>query len=101
VIVRGSWNRSGKEGAGFRKIPRIMLNLQALRPHMSEDPELNRIQRRRMRYAERKLREAQLRLARTERSILYWSRILADLRYERTRAVQSPLWPEEETKNEN
>jgi hypothetical protein len=78
-----------------------MLNLQALRPHMSEDPELNRIQRRRMRYAERKLREAQLRLARTERSILYWSRILADLRYERTRAVQSPLWPEEETKNEN
>jgi hypothetical protein len=68
---------------------------------MSEDPELNRIQRRRMRYAERKLREAQLRLARTERSILHWSRILADLRYERTCAIQPPLWPEEETKDEN
>jgi hypothetical protein len=54
-----------------------------------------------MRYAERKLREAQLRLARTERSILYWSRILADLRYERTRAFQSPLWPEEDAKDEN
>jgi hypothetical protein len=68
---------------------------------MSEDPEHNRIQRRRMRYAERKLREAQLRLARTERSIRYWSRIVANLRYERTRAVQSPLWPEEESKEEN
>jgi hypothetical protein len=68
---------------------------------MNEDPEHNRIQRRRMRYAERKLREAQLRLARTERSILHWSRILADLRYERTCAIQPPLWPEEETKDEN
>jgi hypothetical protein len=63
---------------------------------MSEDQELNRIRRRRLRYAERKLREAQLRLARTERSILYWSRILADLRYEKICAVQPPLWPEEE-----
>jgi hypothetical protein len=62
---------------------------------MSENPERNRIQRRRMRYAESKLREAQLRLARTERSILYWSRMLADLRYERTCAIQPPLWPEE------
>jgi hypothetical protein len=51
-----------------------------------------------MRHAERKLKEAQGRLARTERSILHWSRILADLKYERTRAIQPPLWPEEETK---
>jgi hypothetical protein len=51
-----------------------------------------------MRHAERKLKEAQGRLVRTERSILHWSRILADLRHERTRAVQPPLWPEEETK---
>jgi hypothetical protein len=50
-----------------------------------------------MHYAERKLREAQQRLKRTERSILYWSRIVDDLRHERTRAVQPPLWPEEET----
>jgi hypothetical protein len=33
--------------------------------------------------------------------ILYWSRILADLKHERTRAIQPPLWPEEETKEEN
>jgi hypothetical protein len=32
-----------------------------------------------MRYAERKLKEARQRLVRTERSILYWSRILADI----------------------
>jgi hypothetical protein len=51
-----------------------------------------------MRYAERKLKDAKLRLARTERSILYWSRILADLKHERTRAIQPPLWPEDETK---
>jgi hypothetical protein len=51
-----------------------------------------------MRHAERKLKEAQGRLARTERSILHWSCILADLKHEKTRAVQPPLWPEEETK---
>ena len=51
-----------------------------------------------MRHAERKLKEAQQRLARTERSIVYWSRMVADLKHERTRAVQPPLWPEEETK---
>jgi hypothetical protein len=51
-----------------------------------------------MRHAGRKLKEAQERLARTERSILHWSRILADLNHERNRAVQPPLWPEEETK---
>jgi hypothetical protein len=65
---------------------------------MHDDPQLDRARSRRMRYAERKLREAQRRLARTERSILHWSRILADLRHERTRAIQPPLWPEEETK---
>jgi hypothetical protein len=51
-----------------------------------------------MHYAERKLKEAQQRLTRTERSIVYWSRIVADLRQERTRAIQPPLWPEDDTK---
>jgi len=64
---------------------------------MCEDPQLKSIRRRRMRYAERKLRDAQLRLARSERSILYWSRKLADLRYEKTCAVQPSLWPQEKT----
>jgi hypothetical protein len=67
---------------------------------MPDDPQLDRDRRRRMRYAERKLRDAQLRLGRTERSILYWSRILADLKHERIRAIQHPLWPEEETQEE-
>jgi hypothetical protein len=67
---------------------------------MREDTQLDRARHRRMRYAEGKLRAAQLRLSRTERSILYWSRILADLRHERTRAIQPPLWPEEDTKEE-
>jgi hypothetical protein len=62
---------------------------------MDEDPKLDRIRRRRMRHAERKLREAQLRLARTQRSIVHWSRKLADLKYERTCAVQPSLWPQE------
>jgi hypothetical protein len=68
---------------------------------MPTDPQLDPIRRRRMRYAERKLKEAQQRLARAERSILHWSRILADLRYERTRAIQPVLWPEDETKEKN
>ena len=68
---------------------------------MPTDPRLARIRRRRMRHAERKLKEAQGRLARTERSILHWSRILADLKHERTRAIQPPLWPEEEAREEN
>lgn len=68
---------------------------------MPTDPQLDRIRRRRMRHAERKLKAAQGRLARTERSILYWSRILADLKHERTRAVQPPLWPEVETREGN
>jgi hypothetical protein len=53
-----------------------------------------------VRYAERKLREAQLRLARNERSIVHWSRKLADLKYERTCAVQPSLWPQEKTNEE-
>jgi hypothetical protein len=67
---------------------------------MHEDSQLEQARRRRMRHAERKLKEAQRRLALTERSILYWSRIVADLKHERTRAIQPPLWPEEETKEE-
>jgi hypothetical protein len=65
---------------------------------MPIDPQLDRALRQRLRYAERKLKEAQQRLARTERRIVYWSRIVADLRHERTRAVQPPLWPEEDNK---
>jgi hypothetical protein len=72
-----------------------------LRLTMCEDPQLNRIRRRRMRYAERKLRDAQLRRARAERSILYWSRKIADLKYERTCAVQPTLWPQEKAEDEN
>jgi hypothetical protein len=63
---------------------------------MPIDKQLERSQRQRLRNAERKLKEAQQRLARTERSVTYWSRIVADLKHERTRAVQHPLWPEEE-----
>lgn len=63
---------------------------------MPTDSQLDRIRRRRMRDAELKLKQAQGRLARTERNILHWSRILADLKHEQTRAVQPPLWPEEE-----
>ena len=62
---------------------------------MLEKPKIDQAQRRRMRYAERKLREALQRLTRTERSIKYWSRVLADLKYERTCVVQPPLWPDE------
>ncbi len=67
---------------------------------MPEDPRVDRAQRRRMRNGERKLKEAQQRLVRAERSVAYWSRMLADLRYERTRAIQPPLWPEEEIEME-
>jgi hypothetical protein len=68
---------------------------------MPENRKIELAERRRLRYAERKLREAKLRLTRTERSILYWSRILADLRHNRTRAIQPPLWPEEDTNRKN
>ena len=64
---------------------------------MPNDLKLDPVKRRRMRHAERKLKEAQRQLSRTERSILYWSRIVADLKHERTRAIQPPLWPEEES----
>jgi len=66
---------------------------------MPIDRHLDPIKRRRLRHAERRLKEAQRQLARTERSILYWSRVVADLKYERTRAVQPPLWPEDETED--
>jgi len=72
-----------------------------LKPRMPADPQLDKARRQRMRYAERKLKEAQQRLAQAERSIFYWSRIAAGLRHERTRAVQPPLWPGEEAKKEN
>jgi hypothetical protein len=67
---------------------------------MQDTPQPGKAKRQRMRYAERKLKEAKRRLARAERSIVYWSRIIADLKHERTRAVQPPLWPEEETTKE-
>ena len=67
---------------------------------MKDVPKLDKARRQRMRYAERKLKEAQRRLASANRGIAYWSRILADLRHERTRAVQPPLWPEEEIQQE-
>jgi hypothetical protein len=65
---------------------------------MPIERKLDPIKRKRMRHAELKLKEAQRQLARTERSIRYWSRVVADLKHERTRAIQPPLWPEEETK---
>jgi hypothetical protein len=67
---------------------------------MPIDRQLDRIKRKRMRHAERKLKEAQRQRVRTERSILYWSRVIADLKHERTRAVQPPLWPEEDSKRQ-
>jgi hypothetical protein len=67
---------------------------------MAIDRQLDRIKRKRMRHAERKLKEAQRQRVRTERSILYWSRVIADLKHERTRAVQPPLWPQEDSKQQ-
>jgi len=67
---------------------------------MPIDRQLDRINRKRMRHAERKLKEAQRRRVRTERSILYWSRVIADLKHEQTRAVQPSLWPEEDSKQQ-
>jgi hypothetical protein len=64
---------------------------------MRKESEIERVRRRSLRRAEGKLRDAKIRLARNERSIVYWSRKVADLRHERIRAVQPPLWPEEET----
>lgn len=70
-----------------------------MKSSMPIDRKLDPIKRKRMRHAERKLKEAQRKLARTERSILYWSRVVADLKHERTCAIQPPLWPEEEAKS--
>jgi len=64
---------------------------------MPIDRQLDRVKRKRMHHAERKLKEAQRQLTRTERSILYWSRVIADLKHERTRAVQPLLWPQEDS----
>ena len=66
---------------------------------MTTDPQKT-ASRRKMREAERKLKEAQRRLVRAERSVVHWSRIIADIKYERTRAIQPPLWPDEEIKKE-
>jgi hypothetical protein len=66
---------------------------------MSIDRKLDPIKRKRMRHAEGKLKEAQRQLARTERSISYWSRIVSDLKHERMRAIQPPLWPEDRAQN--
>ena len=67
---------------------------------MNDIPKLDKARRQRQRYAERKLKEARRRFASAERSISYWTQILADLRHKRTRAVQPPLWPEEEINKE-
>jgi len=56
----------------------------------------DRAQRQRLRYAERKLTQAQKRLVRAQRSVASWTQKVADLRYEGLRAVQKPLWPEED-----
>jgi hypothetical protein len=77
----------------------IILNFDE-RPCMAEIRKMDKARRQRMRYAERKLKEAQRRLARAERSIVYWTRVVGDLRHERVRAVQPPLWPEEEVRKE-
>lgn len=60
----------------------------------------DRAQRQRLRYAERKLLQAQKRLVRAQRSVTSWTQKVADLRYEGSRAVQEPLWPEQDPKTE-
>jgi hypothetical protein len=67
---------------------------------MPIDRHLDRIQSKRMRHAERKLKEAQRQRAQTERSISYWSNVITDLKHQRTRAVQPPLWPEEDSQRQ-
>jgi len=63
---------------------------------MTTDPQQQKARRHKLREAERKLKEAQRRLSRAERSVVHWSRTVADIKYERTCAIQPPLWPEEE-----
>ena len=65
---------------------------------MSMDPISDRSQRQRLRHAERKLMEAQKCLVRAQGSVASWTQKVADLRYENLRAVQKPLWPEEDVK---
>lgn len=60
----------------------------------------DRAQRQRLRHAERKLLQAQKRLARAQRSVASWTQKVADLRYEGLRAIQEPLWPEQDRKPE-
>jgi hypothetical protein len=62
---------------------------------MKDQIKLDPARRRRLRYAEGKLLEARQRLARAERGIMYWTRVVGDLHHERTMAIQHPLWPEE------
>jgi hypothetical protein len=45
----------------------------------------------RLRRAKKKLKEARGRAARAERSVAYWTRLIADLHYETVLAVQLPL----------
>lgn len=85
----------GEDSAKARfSLFRLCWKLGRMTSDSKPDPAL----RRRMRTAERKLREAEKRLMQTERSIRHWSRVLADLRYEKTCATQHPLWPAEELK---
>ena len=58
----------------------------------------DRAQRQRLRYAERKFLQAQKHLVRAQRSVATWTQKVADLRYEGLRAVQKPLWLEEDAK---
>lgn len=51
----------------------------------------HRARTRRIKYASKKLKDAQVRWARAERSVTYWTRVLNDLKYEATQAVQLPL----------
>jgi phage-related minor tail protein len=67
---------------------------------MPIDRTSDRAQRQRLRRAERKLLQAQKRLVRAQRSVASWTQKVADLRYEGLRAVQKPLWPEEDAKPE-
>ena len=63
---------------------------------MSSNLDPVRSQRKRLRHAERKLLQAQKRLVQAQRSVALWTQKVADLRYEGLRAVQKPLWPEED-----
>jgi hypothetical protein len=53
--------------------------------------QVDRIKRKRLRHSERKLTEALRHRLRSESSISFWSKVIADLKLERTRAVQHRL----------